>query len=86
MKASNKREYDHIGRVKALSCGNCDERPPSDAHHIIENGTRVSHYATIPLCKHCHQGNQGIGGDKTLFRITKKTELMILADTFKRLL
>ena len=81
----NLKEREYIGRVKLLPCGNCGASPPSSAHHIIENGTRVGHYATIPLDYECHQGNQGIHGDKTLWRITKNTELSILADTIKKL-
>jgi hypothetical protein len=81
-----KQECEHIARVKSLPCGNCGVLPPSDAHHLIENGTRVSHYATIPLChEFCHQGSQGIHGDKALWRIMKNTELKILADTIGKL-
>ena len=84
-KAATEKESKHIARVKELPCGNCGAYEPSSAHHIIENGTRVSHYAVIPLCYECHQGNCGIHGDKARFKITKKTELMILADTIRRL-
>lgn len=82
---TTKAEREHMRRVKELDCGNCDAHGPSSAHHLIENGTRVGHFATIPLCYDCHQGPNGIHGDKTVFRITKKTELMILAETVEKL-
>lgn len=81
----NKKERNHLGRIKSLPCGNCNEPAPSAAHHITEGSRRVSHYATIPLCYDCHQGNNGIHGDKTLWKIMKNSELSVLADTVERL-
>jgi hypothetical protein len=82
----NKAESTHIERIKNLPCGVCDHDAPSDAHHILENSRRISHFAVIPLCKSCHQDNHnGIHGRKSMWKIMKKTELSVLAETIERL-
>ncbi len=82
----NKSEENHIMRIKNMPCGVCGAYPPSDAHHILENGTRVGHYVVIPLCKSCHQdSHNGIHGEKAMWRIYKKTELIVLGDVIKRI-
>lgn len=73
-------ESEHLAKVKSVSCVVCDAGPPSAAHHI-EQGM---HYTTVSLCWHCHQGPQGIHGDKTLWRIRKMTELGALNETLRR--
>ena len=76
----------HMLKIKSLPCGVCGQSPPSDAHHIKEGNRRVSHFATIPLCKSCHQdGHNGIHGEKAMWRIFKKTELLVLAETVEKL-
>ena len=83
----NKAESNHIMRVKSLSCGVCGASAPSDAHHILENSRRISHFAVIPICKSCHQDNHnGIHGRKAMWKIMKKTELSVLAETIERLI
>ena len=57
-------------------------------HHIREGqgmAQRASDYLAIPLCPDCHQGPQGIHGDRSLFRVYKVTELDLLARTIKLL-
>ena len=81
----NKAERKHLGIIKSLPCGNCHASAPSAAHHITEGNRRISHYATIPLCYECHQGNQGIHGDKRLWLIMKNSELKVLANTMEAL-
>lgn len=78
----NKAEKAHLLAVKSLPCGVCEASPPCDAHHITQNGRRVSHYATIPLCRTCH--DQVPNG--AMWRIYKKTELLVLAETIERLI
>lgn len=79
-------EHQHIERVKSLPCGVCDQSAPCDAHHITEGGRRVSDYATIPLCKSCHQDNHnGIHGRKAMWQVMRKTELLVLAETIEKL-
>jgi hypothetical protein len=86
MRSKNSRafrsdERDHLGRVKELPCSVCDAPGPSFAHHIKQG----QHYTCVALCYECHQGKQGIHGDKTLWRIRKMDELDALAVTLERL-
>lgn len=46
---------------------------------------RASHWLTIPLCYACHQGPQGIHGDRSVWRLRKLDELDALADTIRKL-
>lgn len=46
---------------------------------------RASHWLTASLCHDCHQGPNGIHGDRTRWRIHDMTELDALADTLRRL-
>ena len=83
----NKKESRHMQKIKELPCGVCGQSAPSDAHHIKEGDRRVSHYATIPLCKSCHQdSHNGIHGEKAMWKIFKKTELLVLAETIEKLI
>jgi len=71
-----------------MPCSCCDAPAPSDAHHIRTGqgaSQRASHYLVVPLCKDCHQGVNGVHGDKTMLRIMKLTELDLLAITIERL-
>lgn len=81
---------DYIGLIKSMPCSLCGEPGPSDAHHIREGmgmAQRNSDYLTIPLCKDCHQGpHNGIHGKRMLWNVMKKTELDLLAETFKAIL
>ena len=85
LEKATKEEMDHMAEVKSLPCGVCNDFPPSLAHHIKEGDRRVSHFATIPLCFDCHQGPNGIHGDKAFWRIYKKSELSVLAETNQKL-
>lgn len=71
----------HVARVKDQPCGVCGKAPPSAAHHVRQS----LHWATIPLCYDCHQGPQGIHGDKTLWRIYKVDEMDVINQTIARL-
>jgi hypothetical protein len=65
----------------------CGAYPPSDAHHILENSRRISHFMVIPLCKSCHQdSHNGIHGNKAMWNVMRKTELSVLSDTIERLI
>jgi hypothetical protein len=78
-----KAERAHVGRVKELPCGVCNQAAPSAAHHIEQH----RHYLTIPLCADCHQGaKNGIHGQKNMWRIMGKTELSVLNDTIEKLM
>jgi hypothetical protein len=83
----NNKERKHIESVKNLPCGVCGAYPPSDAHHILENSRRISHYMVIALCKSCHQDlHNGIHGNKAMWNVMRKTELSVLSDTIERLI
>jgi len=85
MSAAGKR---HISIIKSMPCGLCGQDGPSDAHHIREGqgmSQRASDFLAIPLCKLCHQGPQGLHGDRSLWRIFKKDELSVLAETIEKL-
>jgi hypothetical protein len=82
----------HMGRVAAIGCILCQAlgqgKTPAEVHHLREGqggGQRADDFLTIPLCPSCHRGSQGIHGDKTLLRITKLTELDLLAMTLEAL-
>jgi hypothetical protein len=80
-------EQEYMFAIKNLPCGVCGQSAPSDAHHILEGGRRISHYATIPLCKSCHQDNHnGIHGRKAMWKIMHKSELDVLAETIKSMI
>lgn len=82
----NRQEEAHIVRIKNMPCGVCGQGATSDAHHLIENGRRVSHFAVIPLCKSCHQDNHnGIHGRAVMWKVMGKTELSVLAETIEAL-
>ncbi len=78
----------HLARVKELPCGVCKAPGPSDAHHIrLGQGMaqRASDFLAIPLCRPCHQGDRGIHGDRSEWRMRKLDELDVLADTIEQL-
>lgn len=79
-KAFTKDEAAHIEAVKSIPCSVCDAAAPSAAHHINQG----QHFTTVALCYECHQGKQGIHGDKTLWRIRKMDELAALNITLAR--
>ena len=80
------KEKAHLARIKSLPCGVCGDANISHAHHIKEGDRRISHFATIPLCSDCHQGNHnGIHGEKAMWKVMKKTELLVLAETIEAL-
>jgi hypothetical protein len=61
---------------------------PSDAHHILEGrikGRRAGHFCTIPLCKECHQGKEGIHGNQAMLKVMKENELSLLSKTMEKL-
>lgn len=46
---------------------------------------RARHWLTVPLCKACHQGPDGIHGARNLWRVYKLEELDVLAETIARI-
>ena len=47
-------ELDHLQRIKLMACARCGQGYPSDAHHVRLGTSYKNHWATIPLCRPCH--------------------------------
>lgn len=80
-------EQRYMGLVAQLPCACCG-MPGVHVHHIREGqgmAQRAANYLVIPLCPDCHQGPNGVHGDKTYMRIKKLTELDMLADTIAKI-
>jgi hypothetical protein len=80
-----KAEREHLNKVSSLPCCLCGD-VPTEVHHLREGqgmAQRAQHFLVIPLCPSCHRGPQGAHGDKTMFRIMKKDELDLLAETME---
>ncbi len=87
-RAATAAERRHMGRIAELPCACCGKPGPSMVHHIRYGfglSQRSGHFLTIPLCYRCHQGPQGIHGDRTEWRIRKLDELDALNNTIGRL-
>jgi hypothetical protein len=91
-KPATKAEKEHMAMVASLPCAmrehGCGCFGQSTVHHIREGqglAQRAAHYLTIPLCHECHQGKNGVHGNKSFMNIAKVSELDLLADTIKKL-
>lgn len=82
-----------MGRIAAMQCICCTllgqpQTSKTDVHHLREGqggAQRASDFLTIPLCHDdCHQGRNGIHGERVYLRILKMTELDLLAATIER--
>lgn len=90
---TNKAEQRHLTRVRGLPCVLCrllgvPQTTHTTAHHIREGqgmSQRAPDMLTVALCRECHQGPQGIHGDRTLLKIAKVSELGLLALTLEAL-
>jgi hypothetical protein len=89
-----KAEAEHMGRVKRLRCVLCVrlglvQESVTDVHHLREEqggAQRASNWLTAALChERCHQGANGIHGDRALLRQANCTELDLLAWTLEDL-
>ena len=50
---------EHLARIHTLNCAVCrfwygKYRPATDAHHVEYARAEHSDYATVPLCRDCH--------------------------------
>lgn len=85
---STAAEERYMGRVAELPCSVCGAPGPSQVHHVREGqgmSQRAANWLTVALCPDCHQGPNGLHGDRTLWRIRKMDELDALAATIARL-
>ena len=69
----------HMGRVKMLRCVICHAPGPSDAHHCRSDGMARDDFKTIPLCKNCHQGQNGYHNRKETWEATNGKDHEFLA-------
>ena len=78
----------HMSRVADLDCCLCGQSPV-ELHHVTEGKTFGKrdrlHFCVIPVCPGCHRGPKGIHGDKTMLRISKKSELELLSETLEKI-
>lgn len=77
----------HMDRVAQLPCACCGANGVH-VHHIRAGqgmSQRASNFLTVPLCPECHQGPNGIHGNKSLMRMQKIEELDLLARTIERM-
>lgn len=87
MNSKNKRamtasERRHVQLVKEAPCAVCDAAGPCDAHEINQG----QWFTSIALCRDCHLGSQnGIHGNKTMWRLKKLDELGALNITLGRI-
>jgi hypothetical protein len=86
MWSKNKRrptvdEHRHIERIKIMSCVVCDQPGPSDAHEIKQG----DFWTSLPLCRDCHMGRNGIHGEKRAWHLRKMNELDALSVLIQRI-
>ena len=77
---AEKRRFDIIKREIGFIACYVSGYPgtPADAHHLLDTGRRISHAATIPLCKHHHEF---IHRHKHDFRVLYGTDKGLLKKT-----
>lgn len=79
----NKKEKDHLLRIKEMDCAVCGASGPSEAHHIRQH----YQYLCVPLCPDCHRGSvNGWHGQKRIWNVKKMDELDALDDTIRQIL
>lgn len=85
----------HLATIASLPCVLCEllgmtQTSKTDVHHIREGqgmGQRASDMLTLPLCHAtCHQGPQGVHGDRSLLRLAKVEELDLLDVTLTKVM
>ena len=81
-------EKRHMQKVSELPCGVCGTSPV-EVHHVLEGrtpGRKSPSALAIPLCIDCHRHPlRGIHGQAAMWKIHKKSELDILAETIEKL-
>lgn len=83
----------HLERILAMPCVICaalrqPQQGPTFAHHIRHGqgmAQKADDYLAVPLCHEHHQGDTGIHGDRSAWRLARLDELQALALTVRRL-
>jgi hypothetical protein len=76
-----KAERKHLDRLAQYPCVVCGARPVQ-IHHPrawVGMGQRASHFMALPVWPECHQGDRGIHGDRSAWRLRKIDEPSALA-------
>ncbi len=85
----------HLATIASMPCILCEvlgmeQNSKTDCHHVREGqgmSQRAQDELAIPLCHNgCHQGPNGIHGDRSLLRLAKVDEMDLLALTFRNVL
>lgn len=79
-----------MGRIAGMACISCtllmqEQTEPSNVHHIREGGQARNHWLVLPLCWSCHQGRNGVHGEKVYLAILKLNEWALFAHVLARL-
>jgi hypothetical protein len=77
-------EIDYQSRVAELGCICCRllgvmQEGSTMIHHVRKGRLRSDcHYDVLPLCHSCHQGKQGVHGDKSILKAVGLSEDQLL--------
>lgn len=82
----------HAERLAAMGCVCCElldmeQVSETNIHHVREGqglAQRAGDFLTIPLCRECHQGKNGVHGNRQYLKMLRMTELDLLNYTLKR--
>jgi hypothetical protein len=89
MSAAGKRYMGKVAKIGCVLCAHLGHgKVAATVHHLRAGqgtGERSSHFLTIALCPDCHQGPNGLHGNRSLMRIAKLDELDLLALTIEAL-
>lgn len=80
--AMTAQERAHVGMIKEMACIVCDDPGPCDAHEI-EQG---QWFTSLPLCRSCHMGPNGIHGGKAMWKVMRLNELSALNELLRKFL
>ena len=87
--AASKRYMAKVAKVDCVLCTALGKPGiPASVHHVREGqgmAQRAANWLSVALCWNCHQGPNGLHGDRTLMRIAKLEELDLLAMTIAAL-
>lgn len=90
MSAKAKRHKDKVAGLGCVLCAMLGQPQETRTHvHHMRTGQgmaqRASDFLAIALCADCHQGPQGLHGDRTLLKIARTDEIGLLAATIEAL-
>lgn len=87
--AASKRYMAKVAQIGCVLCAALGKPGiPASVHHVREGqglAQRAADWLSVALCWDCHQGPNGLHGDRSLMRIAKQEELDLLARTIEAL-